>query len=181
MLLSWKINSMEIPTIQRKFIAANIVLSTFDDIKPYYDNLLSREITSIDTYKDWLSDISELDAFLEENVGWRYIKMTIDTTNETYAQDYNTYVSTIQPKLAPLDNALHKKIVESTFLETLSKDKAYEIYFRSIQVSLDLYREENISIEAYLNEKSQEYGNISGAQEITYEEKVSRCNKQRCS
>jgi len=162
---------MEIPTIQRNFIAANIVLSTFEDIKPYYDELLSREITSIDAYKDWLSDISELDAFLDENVGWRYIKMTIDTTNETFAQDYNTYVSTIQPKLAPLDNALHKKIVASTFLEALSKDKAYEIYFRSIQVSLDLYREENISIEAYLNEKSQEYGNISGAQEITYEEK----------
>ena len=160
---------MKRPTIQRSYIAKDIVLKTFEDVEGYFKELLSRELNELGSYKKWLADVSELEAFLEEDGAWRYIKMSIDTTNPALTESYTYFVTEIQPKLAPLSNDLNKKMMESDFHKELSEDPAYAIYFRSVGVQLDLFREENIAIEAYLSEKSQEYGSISAAQTIEHE------------
>jgi len=162
---------MKTPTIQRNYIAKDIVLKTFEDVEGYFKELLSRELNELSSYKKWLADVSELEAFLEEDGAWRYIKMSIDTTNSALTESYTYFVTEIQPKLAPLSNDLNKKMMESAFHKELSEDPAYAIYFRSVGVQLDLFREENIAIEAYLSEKSQEYGSISAAQTIEHEGK----------
>ena len=162
---------MKRPTIQRSYIAKDIVLKTFEDVEGYFKELLSRELNELGSYKKWLADVSELEAFLEEDGAWRYIKMSIDTTNPELTESYTYFVTEIQPKLAPLSNELNKKMMESDFHKELSEDPAYAIYFRSVGVQLDLFREENIAIEAYLSEKSQEYGSISAAQTIEHEGK----------
>jgi oligoendopeptidase F len=162
---------MKTPTIQRSYIAKGIVLKTFEDVEGYFNELLTRELNELSSYKKWLCDVSELEAFLEEDGAWRYIKMSIDTTNPALTESYTYFVTEIQPKLAPLSNDLNKKMMASDFHKELSKDSAYAIYFRSVGVQLDLFREENISIEAYLSEKSQEYGSISAAQTIEHEGK----------
>ena len=163
---------MKTPTIQRNYIAKDIVLKTFEDVEGYFKELLSRELNELSSYKKWLADVSELEAFLEEDGAWRYIKMSIDTTNSALTESYTYFVTEIQPKLAPLSNDLNKKMMESAFHKELSEDPAYAIYFRSVGVQLDLFREENIAIEAYLSEKSQEYGSISAAQTIEYDGKT---------
>jgi oligoendopeptidase F len=162
---------MKRPSIQRSYIAKDIVLTTFEDVEGYFKELLSRELSELGSYKKWLADVSELEAFLEEDGAWRYIKMSIDTTNPALTESYTYFVTEIQPKLAPLSNDLNKKMMESDFHKELSEDPAYAIYFRSVGVQLDLFREENIAIEAYLSEKSQEYGSISAAQTIEHEGK----------
>jgi oligoendopeptidase F len=163
---------MKTPTIQRSYIAKDIVLKTFEDVECYFNELLSRELNELSSYKKWLSDVSELEAFLEEDGAWRYINMSIDTTNPALTESYTYFVTEIQPKLAPLTNDLNKKMMASEFLKELSEDPAYAIYFRSVGVQLDLFREENIAIEAYLSEKSQEYGSISAAQTIEHDGKT---------
>jgi len=162
---------MKTPTIQRNYIAKDILLKSFEDVEGYFKELLSRELNELSSYKKWLADVSELEAFLEEDGAWRYIKMSIDTTNPTLTESYTYFVTEIQPKLAPLSNELNKKMMGSDFHKELSEDPAYAIYFRSVGVQLDLFREENIAIEAYLSEKSQEYGSISAAQTIEHEGK----------
>ena len=163
---------MKTPTIQRNYIAKDIVLKTFEDVEGYFKELLSRELNELSSYKKWLADVSELEAFLEEDGAWRYIKMSIDTTNSALTESYTYFVTEIQPKLAPLSNDLNKKMMESAFHKKLSEDPAYAIFFRSVGVQLALFREENIPIEAYLGEKSQEFGSISAAQTIEYEGKT---------
>lgn len=163
---------MKTPTIQRSYIAKDIVLKTFEDVEGYFNELLLREINELSSYKKWLCDVSELEAFLEEDGAWRYIKMSIDTTNPTLTESYTYFVTEIQPKLAPLTNDLNKKMMASKFHKELGEDPAYAIYFRSVGVQLDLFREENIAIEAYLSEKSQEYGSISAAQTIEHDGKT---------
>jgi oligoendopeptidase F len=162
---------MKRPSIQRSYIAKDIVLRTFEDVEGYFKELLLRELNELSSYKKWLADVSELEAFLEEDGAWRYIKMSIDTTNPELTESYTYFVTEIQPKLAPLSNDLNKKMMESDFHKELSEDPAYAIYFRSVGVQLDIFREENIAIEAYLSEKSQEYGSISAAQTIEHEGK----------
>lgn len=162
---------MKTPTIQRSYIAKDILLNTFEDVEVYFKELLSRELSDLTGYQQWLRDVSELEAFLEEDGAWRYIKMSIDTTNPALTESYTYFVTEIQPKLAPLSNDLNKKMMGSAFHKELSKDPAYAIYFRSVGVQLELFRDENIAIEAYLGEKSQEFGSISAAQTIEHEGK----------
>jgi len=44
--------------------------------------LQERPILSSTDLKNWLKELSELEAVIEEDGAWRYIRMTIDTTDE---------------------------------------------------------------------------------------------------
>lgn len=159
---------MKIEKDPRKFIAEDLKINAWEDIKPYFDNLLSRELNTKTDFEKWLEDRSELDAVLEEDMAWRYIRMSIDTTNETFSAAYNLFVTKIQPELAPMEDQLNRKLVDCPFKNEFNSNEAYKIYFRATEVQLNLFREENVAIEAELNEKAQQYGAISAAQSIEH-------------
>jgi oligoendopeptidase F len=157
---------MEIKKPKRKFLAETLNIESWESIECYYKQLLERPINSIEEFKSWLHHRSELDAVMEENGAWRYIKMTIDTSIEELTKDYTFFVTEIQPKSAPFEDLLNKKMVELPFFDELKSSESYSIYFRAVKTSLELYREQNILLEAEINEKSQIFGSISGAQTI---------------
>ncbi|MEY3844701.1 MAG: hypothetical protein RL293_1123 [Bacteroidota bacterium] len=64
---------------KRQFIREDLNIASWDDLKPYFENLSKREIHSKVDFEKWLSDRSELDAVLEEDLAWRYIRMSIET------------------------------------------------------------------------------------------------------
>jgi oligoendopeptidase F len=160
---------MEIRKPKRNFVKQDLIIDDWGKIEPYYNDLLKRDITTKDDFLQWLHDISELEAVLEEDMAWRYIKMTIDTRDEELSKRYTFFVTEIQPKLAPLEDQLNKKLVESPFTETLKTNADYAILFRSIENALALYREENVPIQSQIAEESQEYGALSAAQMIEYD------------
>lgn len=170
---------MKIQRPERQFFAEDFKISSWEDLSPYVDKLVAFPIDSLEQFKTFLACKSEFDAVLEEDAAWRYIRMTIDTANEENAKSYSFFVNEIQPKLAPYEDQLNKKIVGSEFVKALSGDKAFQIYFRSIQKAIDLFREENIPLEAEVSDLAQEYGSISGAQTIEY--KGEKMTLQRAS
>ncbi len=159
---------MKIEKSPRKFVKEGLEISSWEHIKPYFEDLVNREISTGSDFQQWLKDRSELDAILEEDAAWRYINMTIDTTNQTHSEAYRQFVTEIQPRFAPYEDLLNKKMIGSPFADPDGKPQAYQIYHRSIQAALKLFREENIPLEAEMNEKSQEFGAISGAQTIEH-------------
>jgi oligoendopeptidase F len=159
---------MEVKRKFREFLPNDFVLDTWEDISDYLKRLIDFQINTKEDFILWLKNRSELDAFLEENLAWRYIKMTIDTSDEKLSKSYQYFVTEIQPKLAPLDDQLNKKMLDCQFMNELKANPAFFIYFRSVETAVKLFREENIPIEAELNEKSQLFGSISGAQSIEY-------------
>ncbi len=152
---------------KRYFLDEDLSIQSWEDLKSYFDDLLAREIDSKEKFERWLSDRSELDAVLEEDLAWRYIRMSIETNNEELASAYTFFVTKIQPELAPLDDALNRKFMGSPFRHDYI-DSAYQIYFRSIETQVNLFQEKNVPIEAELNELAQKYGAISAAQSIDY-------------
>lgn len=157
---------MKINAPKRTFIAADLNLQTWEDIQPFFIDLKERTITSQAEFEKWLQDRSELDAVLEENAAWRYIKMTIDTRIPELTEAYTFFVTEIQPKLAPFEDLLNRKMMESEYVSTLSKSKEYSLLFKRVQQDLDLFQEKNIALEAEISEQSQEFGAISAAQMI---------------
>ncbi|MDD2984059.1 MAG: M3 family oligoendopeptidase [Crocinitomicaceae bacterium] len=157
---------MKINAPKRTFIAADLNLQTWEDIQSYFIDLRDRKISSQAEFEKWLQDRSELDAVLEENAAWRYIKMTIDTRIPELTEAYTYFVTEIQPKLAPFEDLLNRKMMESEYISNLSESKEYSLLFKRVQQDLDLFQEKNIALDAEISEQSQEFGAISAAQMI---------------
>lgn len=158
---------MKIQKAARQFLPEDLAITDFGVLTPYFQELLERQITNLAEFDRWLLDRSELDAVLEEDLAWRYIRMSINTADTDLRAAYTAFVTQIQPELAPLEDQLNQKLAGLPFLKERN-DSAHQIYFRSVRTALDLYREENIAIEAALNEEAQQYGAISAAQTIEY-------------
>jgi len=153
----------------RKFIANDLQFE-WDQIAPYFENLEQRKINSTEELKKWLADRSELDAALEEAFAWRYIRMNVDTRNETFQEAFNYFVQEINPKIAPYENSLNRKLLNSKFTDDL-RGESYRIMLKKVETQIDLYREENIPLFTQLEKESQEYGALSARMSITYKEK----------
>ncbi len=153
------------------FIPEDLRINKAQDLTLYYDRLLQREIASISEFRIFLQDVSELESFVSEDMAWRYIRMTCDTLNKEHEQSYLHFVQEIQPILAPLEDQLNRKIIDSPFLGSLNQASAYQIYFRSLQSAVDIFREENIPIQSELSTLAQEYSAKQGAMSISWEGK----------
>ncbi len=153
--------------MKRHFVKPDFKITTWENLKTYFDNLLQRPTTNIDELKQLLLDGSELGAVISEDMAWRYIKMTCDTANTELRDRFNDFVQNIEPNLASVTNELNLKINNCTFKSQLTQN-GYDIYLRNLQNSINLFREENIPLNTQLQELEQQYGEISGAQSITY-------------
>ena len=67
----------------------------------------------------------------------------------------------IQPKIQPYADKLNRKLVESPFTKELDPEK-YFTYLRNVKKSIELFREENIPLQAELSVDAQQFGVISG-------------------
>ncbi len=161
-------SQLTIPTKKsRHFLPNDLVIDAWEVLEPYFKDLLGRNIDSVEELDAWLMDRSELDAVLEEDAAWRYIKMTIDTTDESLVESYNFFVSRIQPMISPYNNEFHKKMMDSPYLKDLDQEK-YAIYLRGVKQELEIYRDENVELLAEIAKESQKFGAISGAMTIEY-------------
>ena len=142
-------------------------VTTWELLKPYFDELLSRPVASVAELEKWLKDQSELGAVVSEDMAWRYIKMTCDTANTKLRDHFNDFVQNIEPHMAPLTNELNKKLMESPFKDQLTKP-GYKIYLRGVKNSIELFREENIPLNTKLQELEQQFGAINGEQSIEH-------------
>jgi oligoendopeptidase F len=148
----------------RTYIPQELTI-TWESLEPLFTELQNREINSTTELEQWLKDRSELEAALEEDFAWRYIKMSCDTANEELVKNFQYFATEIEPKISPLANELNKKFVESPFMDDLDKEK-YFVYSRAIKKALELYRDENIELFTELQVKQQKYQSTTGAMSV---------------
>lgn len=164
-------STIQLPTKDKRiFLPENLVIDSWEKLNSYFEDLKSREINSVKELEKWLKDRSELEAVLEEDMAWRYIKMNIDTTNTDLADSFSFLITEIEPKIAPYTNAFNLKLVNNQFLNDLDKE-TYHIYLRGIKKQIEIFREENIPLNTKLQEESQKYGAVSAAMTINYDGK----------
>lgn len=154
---------------KRQFLAENLQIFRWEDIEAYYQDLNNRSLDNSQELELFLLHWSELQAVLEEDSAWRYIHMSCDTANEEKREAYEFFVNKIQPKIAPYENRLEQKLMRCELLHSLTEE--YSIYLKKIERSLELFREENIPIQAKLSSEAQKYGLITGKMSIEHEGK----------
>lgn len=163
--------AIQLPTKNKRiFLSDDLIIDSWNKIKPHFEDLKNRNLTNVADLEKWLKDRSELEAVLEEDMAWRYIKMNIDTTDVQLAESFNFFINEIEPNVAPFINDFNLKLVNSPFIDQLNKEK-YFIYLRGIKKQIDIFREENIVLNTKLQAEAQKYGAISASMSIEYDGK----------
>jgi oligoendopeptidase F len=128
--------------MKRVYLPADFKVTTWDSLKPYFDELLSRKISSSKELYTWYLNRSEFESAISEDLGWRYIKMTCNTTNEEIKNNFNYFVSELQPAMAPYSNQLDTKALEDPFLKDLQDIEGFDIVIKLLEKDKAIYREE---------------------------------------
>jgi len=145
----------------RHFLAEDFRITTWEALQPYFEALLQRPLDSAEALRQWLADLSELEAVINEDASWRQINMTRDTTDPELEAAFNYFVLEIDPKIKPYAFQLNRKLIACPFTEELDK-AVYFPYLRSVKNAIGLYREENVPVQAELGVLAQQYGVIAG-------------------
>lgn len=154
-----------------RFIPDKLKVNDWQVLEPYFGQLLDATIGSKEELELWLKNRSELEAFVSEDLAWRYVRMTCDTTNKDMEKAYLFFITEIEPKISPLNDRLNRKLIECPFVESLDHDK-YFIYLRGIRKEIEIFREENVPLIAEIQSESQKYGSIVGSMSVEMQGKV---------
>lgn len=146
----------------RKFLPEKLKITSWEVLDPYFKQLLETPINSKVELEDWLRNKSELEAFLSEDLAWRYVRMTCDTENKELEKSYLFFVTEIEPKISPLSDQLNRKLVACPYISELDEVK-YEIYLRGVKKEIEIFRDANVPLFAEIATESQKYGTIVGS------------------
>ena len=150
----------------RHFLPDNFEVTNWQNLEPFFKELLSRNIDTQQTLEKWLKDQSELEAVISEDACWRQIKMTCDTENKALEDAFNFFCMEIQPNIEPYSDALNKKLLNHPLAAGLDIKK-YFTYLRSLRKSIELFRAENIPLQAELSVMQQQYGVVTGKMTVS--------------
>ena len=156
----------DIQKTPRHFVPKEFMVTDWQNLEPYFKDLLERNIDSKERMEKWLHNLSELEAVVSEDACWRQIKMTCDTEDKTLEEAFNFYCIELQPNIQPYADALNKKLVNHPLTKELDT-KQYFTYLRSVRKNIELFREENIPLQSELAVMQQQFGVISAKMTVT--------------
>ena len=159
-----------LPATARKFVPAQFKASDWNSISGFFRELEDRELKTKRQVVQWLEDESELMSILEEDLAWRYIKMTCSTEDEGIRDAYNYFVEHIQPKVSEKGNVLNKKLIASGFMEELESN-GYKTLIRAIRNRVEIFREENIPLFTKIDMRAQSFDKVAGSMTVKNEGK----------
>ena len=158
--------SADIQKLPRQYVPADFMISNWEGLALYFEELYARELSDVSYLEKWLRDLSELEAVISEDACWRQIKMTCDTENKELEERFNYFMLEIQPHIQLWSDKLNRELVDCPFTAQLDTKK-YFTFLRSIRKQIDLFREENIPVIAELNVLQQQFGVIAGKMTVT--------------
>src|SRR5689334_16235350 len=139
-----------IKKLERHFLPNDFKITDWEHLEPYFKDLAERTINSRTELEKWLLDASELEAIVSEDACWRQIRMTCDTENKELEQAFHYFVLEIQPKIQPYADQLNRKLVANPFTNELDQKK-YFTYLRTVKKNIEIFRKENIPLQAELS------------------------------
>lgn len=143
----------------------------FDDwkqLEPLFDELEKNARTK--DLRAWLQDWSEFECAWNEESSRRYVAMTCDTENPEKEKKYLHLETVIGPLGKPRWQTLKKLYLDHPRRTSLPRS-VYGVMDRFIANEFDLYRQENIALEAKDAELRQKYQKITGAMTVAFEGK----------
>ena len=158
---------VSIPTPRRReFLPKDYRLTVWSRIKPYFNELLSRTIESIEHLNQWMLDRNEIESLIDEEINWRYLRFAQDSSDLASKEAYNYAVQEIESKLGPIRYLLDQKLLASPYAQQLPIE-TFGIYLQKIKNERTLFCKENQSLKAEVEVTSRKYTEIYSSMSIT--------------
>jgi len=150
------------------FVPSSLDGSRWENLQPYYTQLIGRTLHDATALERLILDRSELDAAAEESAANLYIGMTRHTDDEIARQRYRDFVERVEPQLKKAGFELDRKIVDCPFAAQLDAAR-YGVLLRSLRRSVEIFREANIPLETEVTMLDQRYSEINGAMTVEFD------------
>ncbi|MEW4570158.1 M3 family oligoendopeptidase [Tautonia sp. JC769] len=150
-----------------RWLPAEVVFTSWEQIEPYYQRLLDRAISSPEELEDWLKDVGELNAAVSQEGSKRYIAMTCQTDDPEREAAHLAFVREIEPRLKPYLNQLRNRYLDSPHRPGLPSER-YHVFDRAQENRRRLYRDANIPRETELAELGQTYQKTIGSMTVSF-------------
>ncbi len=153
---------------KRTFLKDDFDIKNKAEVESVFARLSAMPSSSEEELLGLLGNMSETQRVIEEQSAWIQIRLTRDTSNKNYEQDYTYLVTELTPFLTQAFFDLQKKIMDSPAFAKLSAGDLFP-YFRKMKNEVRMYRDENIPLESEEALLAQKYGQISAAMTIEHE------------
>ena len=150
------------------FVPADIDATNWDNLQPYYQQLLDREFKCSGCLEQFLLDRSELDAAASEAGSNLYITMTCNTEDKNAKNAFLSFVENVEPELKKFGFELNKKVVSSQHIESLDKDR-FRVLVRDWCADVEIFRDENVPLQTEDTKLGQEYAELCGAMMVNFD------------
>ena len=142
---------------------------TRTELEPQFQELLEIEISHLGELIEFIRRCDELDSRISVDFAWRYIAQTRDSSDVEVEQHYTDFLQTIYPQWITYSDKLGRKLVASEFVDQLAPE--YHNYIRGVRHGVEMFREENVALSTQEEEIKSQFGKISGAMMIVYQNK----------
>lgn len=137
--------------------------ASWDDILPYYTELLERPLDS-DDVDPWLNDWSTLESALMEAQSRANVEYSCDTGDAGKEATFLRFSKDIGPKRTEQTVKLTNRLLEAGY----SRDDL-QTTLRRFQTNRDLFREENMPLEGELQQLNADYSKRTGGMKVDWD------------
>jgi oligoendopeptidase F len=153
---------------KRIFFNEELDVNSWTALESILKELLASPINSASQLILFMEKVSELDAIIDEEMAWRYIKMTRFADNEQYEKEFNDFYAEIVSKMKPYTFKIQKKFYDNPHRQELDKPEYLHLN-QIISNEIELFRSANIPLDIKLQELANKYGSIYAKLLVEYE------------
>lgn len=151
--------SQTLPDSPSAFAAAD-----WGTIAPYYEELAARPLDDVGA---WLGEWSGLEDLVGEAGQLALIAYTTDTADQERERVYLRWVSEVEPQLSDHRVRLARRLVESGW-----SDPELETVLRRLRNQIELFRDENLPLEAEVSKLEAKYQKVTGSMTVEWDGKT---------
>ena len=149
------------------FITEDFDAAQWENIEPYADDLLNRELNCSGCLETLIKDSSTLAEHVSEAGTLLSIAMTCDTESEVKRHAYLDFIENVQPRLSEFADAFNRRLAEHPAVSDLPP--RYDLMIKCIRTDITIFREENISLQVEEAKLETEHSTITGAMTVEFE------------
>lgn len=154
----------------QSFIPRDLKVNSWDDLKPYFDDLASRPIPNAAELEKLVLDYSLVLKVYGEAVSWAGIMQARHTDSAEYNARLDLFNVEIGPKVNTASNAVNKRVAENEFFAALPEER-YGQLKKILTRQLKMYVPQNEKPLSELAELQSKYNQIVGGLAVTIDGK----------
>ncbi len=153
-----KEKEMQVPDID------SFVTMSWEDIEPYYQHLQDNELSQ-DSLHAWLRDWTRLRELVSERYARLQLNSLQDTRDKEAESRYQSFLEDVYPRIEAADQALKKRLLAGGL-----KTEGMEVPLQKMRARADIFRDENLPLQAEERKLGLKYNKIRGHQTVVWED-----------